>query len=55
MTLFKGMINQGLGIGSGSGNFGRYKIDAITLKAIGNSGNHDAVAFGRLLILSIHC
>jgi len=48
-TLLKGMINQGLGLSTGSGTFGRYKIDAITLKAVGNHGNHDAIDFGRLV------
>jgi GPI-anchor transamidase subunit GAA1 len=46
-TLLKGMIKQGLGLGTGSGTFGRYKIDAITLKAIGENGQHDDIAFGR--------
>ena len=46
-TLFKGMIQQGLGVSTGSGTFGRYKIDAITLKATGGKGNHDDIAFGR--------
>lgn len=49
-TLLKGMIKQGLGVGSGSGTFGRYKIDAITLKASGTHGNHDDVSFGRYLL-----
>jgi GPI-anchor transamidase subunit GAA1 len=48
-TLFKGMVQQGLGLSSGSGTFGRYKIDAITLKAVGGEGNHDDIAFGRSL------
>ena len=34
----------------GSGTFGRYKIDAITLKAVGGSGNYDDIAFGRFII-----
>ena len=46
-TLGKGMIQQGLGLSTGSGTFGRYKIDAITLKAVGVGGDHDDVAFGR--------
>jgi GPI-anchor transamidase subunit GAA1 len=46
-TLLRGMVKQGLGIGTGSGTFGRYKIDAITLKTEGESGGHDDVAFGR--------
>jgi GPI-anchor transamidase subunit GAA1 len=46
-TLLKGMIKQGLGMSTGSGTFGRYKIDAITLKAVGANGSHDAIAFGR--------
>ena len=41
------MIQQGLGLSTGSGTFGRYKIDAITLKAVGVGGDHDDVAFGR--------
>jgi GPI-anchor transamidase subunit GAA1 len=45
--LLKGMIQQGLGIGTGSGTFGRYKIDSITLRAIGGNGNHDDIVFGR--------
>jgi GPI-anchor transamidase subunit GAA1 len=49
--FIKGMISQGLGIGNGSGNFGRYKIDAITLRAIGHAGTNDAVAFGRFVII----
>ena len=53
MTLFKGMIRQGLGIGNGSGTFGRYKIDAITLQTIGNRGSHDPVAFGRFILHSV--
>lgn len=48
-TLFKGMVQQGLGLSLGSGTFGRYKIDAITLKAVGGAGNHDDIAFGRSL------
>jgi GPI-anchor transamidase subunit GAA1 len=48
-TLLKGMIQQGLGLSTGSGTFGRYKIDAITLKATGGSGNHDDIAFGRFV------
>jgi hypothetical protein len=50
-TLLKGMTQQGLGISDGSGTFGRYKIDAITLKAVDRNGDgsHDHVAFGRLL------
>jgi glycosylphosphatidylinositol transamidase len=47
-TLLKGMVQQGLGLSMGSGTFGRYKVDAITLKAEGGSGQHDDVAFGRL-------
>jgi GPI-anchor transamidase subunit GAA1 len=46
-TLFKGMVQQGLGLSSGSGIFGKYKIDAITLKAVGGHGDHDDIAFGR--------
>lgn len=46
-TLLKGMVQQGLGLSMGSGTFGRYKVDAITLKAGGGSGQHDDVAFGR--------
>jgi glycosylphosphatidylinositol transamidase len=46
-TLLKGMVQQGLGLSTGSGTFGRYKVDAITLKAEGGSGQHDDVAFGR--------
>ena len=46
-TLLKGMVKQGLGIGAGSGTFGRYKVDAITLRADGLTGNYDDVAFGR--------
>jgi len=46
-TLGKGMIQQGLGLSTGSGTFGRYKIDAITLKAVGVGGEHDDIAFGR--------
>jgi GPI-anchor transamidase subunit GAA1 len=48
-TLLKGMIQQGLGLSTGSGTFGRYKIDAITLKAVGGHGDHDDVAFGRFV------
>jgi GPI-anchor transamidase subunit GAA1 len=48
-TLLKGMIQQGLGLSMGSGTFGRYKIDAITLKAVGGAGDHDDIAFGRSL------
>lgn len=55
-TLLKGMIQQGLGLSTGSGTFGRYKIDAITLKAVGPQGNHDDIAFGRLVIpFSYYC
>lgn len=46
-TLLEGMIHQGLGISMGSGTFGRYKIDAITLKAVGGNEGYDDVAFGR--------
>jgi glycosylphosphatidylinositol transamidase len=46
-TLGKGMVKQGLGLGMGSGTFGRYKIDAITLQAVGGHGDHDDIAFGR--------
>jgi len=40
-------VKQGLGLGMGSGTFGRYKIDAITLQAVGGHGDHDDIAFGR--------
>ena len=46
-TLLKGMVQQSLGLSMGSGTFGRYKVDAITLRAEGANGDHDGVAFGR--------
>ena len=52
-TLLKGMTQQGLGLSTGSGTFGRYKIDAITLKAVGGSGYHDDIAFGRSVPSSV--
>lgn len=51
-TLLKGMVQQSLGLSMGSGTFGRYKVDAITLKAEGGFGDHDDVAFGRSSINS---
>lgn len=51
-TLFKGMVQQGLGLSLGSGTFGRYKIDAITLKAVGGTGDHDDITFGRSFPIS---
>jgi GPI-anchor transamidase subunit GAA1 len=53
-TLGKGMVKQGLGLGMGSGTFGRYKIDAITLQAVGGHGDHDDIAFGRYLPISLY-
>lgn len=52
-TLLKGMIQQGLGLSTGSGTFGRYKIDAITLKAVGGGGPHDDIAFGKSFPFSL--
>jgi glycosylphosphatidylinositol transamidase len=52
-TLLKGMIKQGLGLSTGSGTFGRYKIDAVTMKAVGANGDHDDIAFGRCVLLPL--
>lgn len=51
LTFFRGIMAQlsaGIGPGSGCDTFSGYRINAITLRALGTQGNSDITTFGRI-------
>lgn len=51
LTFFRGIMAQlsaGMGPGPGSDTFSGYRINAITLRALGTDGNADITTFGRI-------
>lgn len=51
LTFFRGIMAQlwaGMGPGPGSDTFSGYRINAITLRALGKNGSSDITTFGRI-------